>query len=149
MILNADSDGLFFNQTYTTTNVTALSAAKTPIASIKLVVDKNLTEMASIQYHYYFFYIMRNVYLLNILNMTSIQVDVNGKPIEHSVNYIFNFTNATECSNGARTFLSVPVNIYINATGEIHFYMSARLGNQSTGYQYASFSVTAGINNGI
>ena len=150
MILTADSDGLFFSQTRFTSNVTVLGEAKTPpFASIKLVVDKNLIELPSIRYYYYFYYISHTS-LISIRNtMTNARVDVNGQPIKHYRNYIFNFTNATECSNGARTFLSVPVNIYINATGMIYFSLEAVLHNQSTGYRFAHSSGTARINNGI
>ena len=149
MIHTADSDGLFFSQTSITSNVTVLDEAKTPpFGYIKLVVDKNLIEMTSIRYYYYFYYVSDFFWIYIRNTMTNARVDVNGQPIKDYVNYIFNFINTTECSNGTHTFLTVPVDIYINATGEIHLYMKARLGNQSTGYQYTSFGVTARINNG-
>ena len=157
LFITADSDGLFFNQTYITTDVLAVDTAKTPIASIKLVVDRNLTRNDSFNiqigfsiypnyyYNYRYYYYHRGF-------MANLRVDVNEQTAEvlgQNLLYSFNVSNTTECSNGTHTFLSVLVNTYVmNITGHFHISWQARLSNGLTRYQYTYASGVARIGNG-
>ena len=151
MILTAASDGLFFNQTSVPPRVLILGTPNTLIVSITLLVEKNLTINGSLQvYHRHNF--IWNYYHINMPQLrANIRVDVDGQLLsaEQYVRSIINVMNAKECSNGTHTFLCVPVNIYItNITGQLHFYLNARIHNQWAGYQYKSVSFTARIKNG-
>ena len=151
MNLTTDSDGLFFNQTYITTDVLGVDTAKTPIASIKLVVDKNLTRNGILRFQHYaavypmfnnylYYYSYRPIYLQVVINEQIV------KPFQNLYMKL-NFSNTTECSNGTHTFVSVTVNTYImNTTGEFYMYLSTRIENQLTGYK--TFVVIPRIDNG-
>ena len=145
LIFTADNDGLFFNQTYITSNVSLSNTAESPIATIKLVADKNLAKNGSVQLHHHYLYSVVNYYHIYLHQFnTNIRIDVNGQPAQAVI--ALNSTNPTECSNGTHTFYFVDVNIYINITGEIRFSVYAQMINQ--GYHYGSVSITARISDG-
>ena len=151
VILTTASGGLFFNQTNIPSRVLALDTANTLIVSIKLFVEKNLTINGSLQVYHRHNLIWNYLPISTSQFKINIPVDVGGQllPAEQDVWSIINVMNATECSNGTHTFLSVPVNIYItNITGQLRFYLVAIIYNQWAGHQYGSFVVTARIKNG-
>ena len=153
MILTAATDGLFFNQTSIFPRVMLiLDTPNTLIVSTTLLVEKNLTINGSLQVYHYQDFNWNNYYISSSQLNANFRVDVDGQllPLEQYVWSIINVMNATECSNGTHTFLSVPVNIYItNITGQLHFYLRARIRNQWAGDQYNSpFGFTARITNG-
>ena len=138
--------GLFFNQTSTRSNMLLSNIAETPIATIKLVADKNLAKNGSVRFYHNHYFVTSYYYINTYQFMTNTRIDVNGQTAH--ADFVFNSTNPTECSNGTHTFRFVVVNIYINATGEINFHLNAQMYNQ--GYYYSqSFDVTASISNGI
>ena len=159
MILTADSDGLFFNQTFITSDVLlAVDTANTPIASVKLAVDRNLIGNGSLYfdllYDYYNHQYYSSIYDPYIYDrkMANFRVDVNDQTVEKFGNFListFNFSNTTKCSNGTHTFLLVSINTYLmNITGEHQTFLQAKIGNQLMGDLYASLIVGATINNG-
>ena len=119
------------------------NTAETPIATIKLVADKNLAMNGSVQFNHYIYSVVNNNHLSASQFMTSTRIDVNGQSAEA---FIFNSTSPTECSNGTHMFHFVVVKIYTNITGEIYFYLRAQMSNQ--GFHYGDFDVTARISNG-
>ena len=149
MILTAASYDLFFNKTNIPLMVFTLDAANTPVVSIKLVVEKSLTINGSLQFSYSSQFIWNNHPISTSLWKANFQVDVDGQLLLAEWS-IVNVMNATECSNGTHTFLSVSVNSYIiNITGDVQLYLDARIHNQRAGYQYtASVAYTAKIRNG-
>ena len=154
-ILTAASGGLFFNQTNISPRVFVLDTANALLVSIKFFVEKNLTINGSlyIQVHHGHSFIWNYFFIsTSQLKANSVRVDVDGQLLPAEQYYwqsIINIMNATECSNGTHTFLSVPVNIYItNITGQLHLYLTAEIYSQWAGYQYGSFAFTARIKNG-
>lgn len=136
MILTADSDGLFTNQTRIPYSVVVLNTTYNSTVSIKAVVDKNLTKNGNrlqLNQHYrwrwnwnrHFWCVIPQYYGF----MTNIKVDVNGwlQPPERYYDYNINL-NTTECLNGTHTFLIVPVKIYaMNITGRSYFHLHVRI----------------------
>ena len=150
MILTAATDGLFFNQTSIPPRVLILGTPNSLIVSITLLVEKDLTINGSLQVHHNH-YIIWNYHSISLPQLkANFRVDFDGQMLpaeQYAVWSIINVTNATECSNGRHTFLSVPVNIYItNITGQLLLGLNARI---HAGPQYKSVAFTARIKNGI
>ena len=167
MIPTTDSDGFFFRQTQVSSDILAVDSAKKPIASLELVIDRNLIRNGSLRFHlngyiyrsYYIdFLFLYHFFFLHELNdfaMANLRVDVNEQTTESPGQFVhstFNFSAfnlRTECSNGTHTFVSVPVIAYVmNVTGEFHLSLLASMGNPQTGYSRASVRIDTQIDSG-
>ena len=145
LIFTADSDSLFFNQTYISSSVSLSNTTETPIATVKLVADQNLAKNGSVRFYHHLYSIVNYHYIHSYQSIANTRIDVNGQSAQPLIS--FNSTNSTECSNGTHTFHFVVVNIYINITGEIYFYLNAEMNNQ--GYHVGSVYVRARISDGM
>ena len=151
MIPTADSNGFLFRQTRVSSDILAVDSSKKPVASFKLVIDRNLTRNGLVRF-FLVCRIYRNYYIdfdffrvVDNLANANLRVDVNEQATEspgwraHST---FNSNFTTECSNGTRTFLSVPVTAYVmNVTGEFHLSLWALTVEPWTGNQCASVGI--------
>ena len=135
----AESDLIFFNQSLVNFRLTARETSDTPILSAVLYIDKNIAKEAAIELDTSGpLFLSESVHYWNYFNTPRLRLQANG--FNGNSSLVFNVSSdSSECSAGTRTFVMVPVKVYVLSlvgSFQITVYADARGLHVNTDYKH-------------